>query len=120
MRPRIFHVLYFILSLGLASAAAQTPAPKSISKGVVNGSAISLPRPAYPAAAKAVNATGAVNVQVTIDEEGKIISARAVSGHPLLQGSAVAAARQAKFSPTVLSGQPVKVTGIIVYNFVEQ
>ena len=59
-------------------------------------------------------------VQVVIDENGNVISARAVSGHPLLQAVAVGAARQAKFSPTKLSGQPVKVTGIITYNFVAQ
>lgn len=118
MRPKVFHVLFFILSLGLASASAQTPAPKSVSKGVVNGNAVSLPKPAYPAAAKAVNASGTVSVQVTIDENGNVISAKAVSGHPLLQAAAVEAARQAKFRPTLLEGQPVKVTGIIVYNFV--
>jgi TonB family protein len=120
MRPKVFHVLFFILSLGLASAAAQTPAPKLISKGVVNGSAVSLPKPAYPAAAKAVNASGTVSVQVTIDENGNVISATATSGHPLLQAAAVEAARQAKFKPTLLEGQPVKVSGIIVYNFVSQ
>ena len=59
-----------------------------------------------------------MNVQVLIDEQGKVISASAVSGHPLLQAAAVAAARGAKFSPTVLSGQPVKVSGVITYNFV--
>ena len=91
--------------------------PKIISGGVVNGKAVSLPKPAYPAAAKAVRAQGAVNVQVTIDEEGNVISATAVSGHPLLRAAAVSAARQAKFSPTQLSGQSVKVTGVIVYNF---
>jgi hypothetical protein len=37
-----------------------------------------------------------------------------------LQAVAVAAARQARFSPTKLSGQPVKVTGVIQYNFVAQ
>jgi protein TonB len=57
-------------------------------------------------------------VQVTIDESGNVISASAVSGHPLLRASAVDAARASKFSPTMLSGQAVKVTGVIVYNFV--
>lgn len=61
-----------------------------------------------------------VTVQVLVDEGGNVVSARAVSGHPLLQQSAVSAARQAKFSPTMLSGQPVKVTGVITYNFVLQ
>lgn len=94
------------------------PIPKTISKGVINGSATSLPKPPYPAAAKAVRASGAVNVQVKIDERGNVVSASAVSGHPLLQQAAVSAARQAKFAPTLLSGQAVSVTGVIVYNFI--
>lgn len=92
--------------------------PKIISKGVLNGSAISLPKPPYPPAAKAVRAAGTVSVQVTVDEDGNVITARAAGGHPLLQQAAVEAARQAKFRPTLLSGTPVKVTGIITYNFV--
>ena len=92
--------------------------PKTISGGVLNGKAVSLPKPTYPAAARAVRASGAVQVQVLIDEEGRVVSASAAGGHPLLQAAAVAAARQARFSPTLLSGQPVKVSGIITYNFV--
>ena len=91
-----------------------------ISGGVLNGKATSLPRPAYPAIARAARASGTVTVQVTIDETGKVASARAVSGHPLLQQAAVQAAYGARFSPTLLSGQPVKVTGVITYNFVAQ
>ena len=98
------------------------PAPPRapISGGVLNGKAISLPKPPYPAIAKQAHASGTVVVQVTIDENGGVISAHAVSGHPLLQAVCVAAARQARFSPTKLSGQPVKVTGVITYNFVAQ
>lgn len=92
--------------------------PPTVSKGVVNSIAVSLPKPAYPAAAKAINASGAVQVQVTIDENGSVISAVATNGHPLLKAAAVSAAKQAKFTPTKLSDQPVKVTGVIVYNFV--
>ncbi|HEY0324100.1 MAG TPA: TonB family protein [Pyrinomonadaceae bacterium] len=94
------------------------PVPKApISGGVLNGRAISLPKPQYPAVAKAARQTGTVTVQVTIDENGSVISARAVGGPPLLQASAVQAAYGARFSPTKLSGQPVKVTGVITYNF---
>lgn len=93
--------------------------PKIISKGVVNGSAASLPKPPYPPAARVVRAAGTVSVRVTIDEDGNVISASAIDGHPLLQQAAVSAARQAKFRQTLLSGQPVKVSGIIVYNFTE-
>ena len=97
-----------------------TPPRAPISGGVLNGKAISLPKPAYPPIARAAHAAGTVVVQVTIDENGNVIAAHAVSGHPLLQGAAVGAARSAKFSPTKLSGQPVKVTGVIQYNFVAQ
>jgi TonB family protein len=93
------------------------PVPKTISGGVVNSKATNLVKPPYPAAARAVRAAGAVNVQVTIDESGNVISASATSGHPLLRAAAVQAARSSKFSPTLLSGQAVKVTGVIVYNF---
>lgn len=92
--------------------------PSQISGGVLNGKAISLPRPAYPPAARAVRASGPVTVQVLIDENGDVISASAVSGHPLLRAAAVEAARDAKFSPTMLSGELVKVSGVITYNFV--
>jgi len=59
-------------------------------------------------------------VQVVVDENGNVVSASAVSGHPLLRQSAEQSARQAKFSPTLLGGKPVKVSGIIVYNFVSE
>jgi protein TonB len=99
---------------------APTPPRAPISGGVLNGKAISLPKPAYPAIARTAHASGTVVVQVVIDENGSVISAHAVSGHPLLTAVAVAAARGARFSPTKLSGQPVKVTGVITYNFVAQ
>ena len=97
-----------------------TPRAAPISGGVLNGKAISLPKPAYPPIARAARAAGTVVVQVLIDENGSVVSASAVSGHPLLTAAAVGAARQARFSPTKLSGQPVKVTGVIQYNFVAQ
>jgi TonB family protein len=77
-----------------------------------------LPKPIYPPAARAVKAQGAVNVQVIIDEEGNVESANAVSGHPLLRNASEEAARNAKFTPTLLENIPVKVSGVIVYNFV--
>src|SRR5438132_10697414 len=101
------------------------PAPKPtphapISGGVMNGKAVHLVTPPYPAIARSAHASGSVQVQVLIDENGNVISAHAVSGHPLLQAAAVAAAHASKFTPTKLSGQPVKVNGVIIYNFVPQ
>src|SRR2546426_4587189 len=93
--------------------------PKIIRKsgGVLQGSATRRVEPAYPALAKAARVSGAVVVEVTIDEEGNVMSARAISGHPLLKDPAVAAARGWAFSPTQLQGIPVKVIGTITFNF---
>lgn len=91
-----------------------------ISTGVVNGKAINLVKPVYSSAARTMRVGGEVRVQVTIDEDGKVISANAVSGSPLLRDSAEAAAKSSKFTPTFLSNQKVKVTGIIIYNFAVQ
>ena len=93
---------------------------KMVSGGVLNGKAIVKPTPVYPPIAKAARAQGTVTVQILVDEEGYVISADAVSGHPLLQQSAVFAARQARFTPTRLEGQPVKVSGVVTYNYVLQ
>lgn len=101
----------------MMAAKAET-GPNTVSGGVLNGKAKSMPAPEYPPAAKAVSASGAVSVQITIDEEGKVVSATAVSGHPLLRSAAQTAALEAKFSPTFLAGNPVKVSGVLTYNFV--
>lgn len=97
--------------------SAATAAGGAVPGGQLNEKAISLPRPAYPQVAKAARASGAVVVDVVVDETGKVVSANAVSGHPLLRQSAVQAAYQARFRPTMLSGTPVKVSGTITYNF---
>ncbi|HEX5707190.1 MAG TPA: TonB family protein [Pyrinomonadaceae bacterium] len=100
-----------------------TPPPKPktvVSGGVLNGKAISKPAPSYPAIAKQARASGSVTVQITVDEGGRVISANAVSGHPLLQQAAVSAVRNWRFTPTLLSGQPVKVTGQVIVTFTLQ
>jgi TonB family protein len=107
------------------NAKPEDPAPPTtepgkhppISGGVLNGKALSLPKPDYPAEAKAAGTEGVVVIQVTIDELGNVAEARAVSGPRILQEPAVNAALQAKFSPTRLNGEPVKVTGVLVFNF---
>jgi len=96
------------------------PVPKVISKGVITGEALSLPRPAYPPLAKQMHVQGVVSVQVLIDETGRVISAKAVNGNPALLHAAQRAALEARFRPTRLSDQPVKVSGVITYNFVLQ
>lgn len=88
--------------------------------GVLNGRAVSKPAPGYPGAAKSAGVSGAVVVHILVDETGKVIEADAYCGHPLLAKEAVEAALKARFTPTTLSGVPVKVSGVITYNFVLQ
>lgn len=110
-----------LLSTSQAKTGCQNQAepPKIVRKsgGVLQGSATRRVTPAYPPLAKAARVSGAVVVEVTVDEEGNVMSARAVSGHPLLKDASVAAARGWKFKPTTLGGEPVKVIGTITFNF---
>jgi TonB family protein len=100
-------------------AARRMPKPllKPISGGVLNGKALVLPKPDYPQAARSARASGVVTVEVVINEAGKVIAAKATSGPTLLRQAAMQAAQGARFSPTLLSGQPVKISGEINYNF---
>lgn len=91
-----------------------------VSGGVLNGRAVSKPAPEYPPEAKAARAQGTVVLQITVDEEGRVIEAKPLSGHRLLQSTSARAAMRARFEPTVVEGKPVKITGTITYNFVIQ
>jgi protein TonB len=101
---------------------APTPAPVvpkilKVSR-VLNSQAVSLPPPNYPTIARNIRVQGTVIVQVLIDEKGNVVTAKATSGHPLLIPEAQKAALRARFSPTMLGDNPVKVQGVITYNFV--
>ncbi|HEX7315347.1 MAG TPA: TonB family protein [Pyrinomonadaceae bacterium] len=103
-----------------AAPPARSGPLKPISGGVLNGKAMSLPPPQYPELARRTGASGMVEVEVVIDTTGKVISARAVSGPGVLRQAAEMAAKLARFNPTLLSGQPMKVSGVITYNFTLQ
>jgi protein TonB len=92
--------------------------PVLLTSQIIASKTLSKPAPPYPIVAKQAHIQGPVAVQIVIDEQGRVISARATSGNPLLQSAAVQAAYQARFTPTTLNGQAVKVTGSITYNFV--
>lgn len=103
-------------------ATPPPPVPDKVRlpSSVITSKIITKPAPAYPVIAKQVGVQGAVTVEILIDEQGRVISAQATSGHPLLRAAAQQSAYQARFSPTTVSGQPVKVSGVITYNFVLQ
>ena len=85
---------------------------------VLNSEALDLPLPIYPQLARQIRLSGRVTVQVLIDESGKVISAKAVTGHAVFIDEAERAAMRARFSPTKINDQPVKIQGVITYNFV--
>ncbi len=96
------------------------PQTQRLPSTVLVSKAISLPQPPYPPIARQIRAQGPVSVQILVDEQGKVISAQAMSGNPTLLSAAKEAAMRARFTPTVLNGTPVKVQGTIIYNFVLQ
>lgn len=100
------------------SGDTNSPPRAPLTGGVLNGKALKLAKPSYPKAARETGASGPVQVRVVIDETGKVIYAKAISGHPDLWKVSEDAASQSEFSPTKLAGQPVKVTGVIQYNFI--
>jgi TonB family protein len=101
-----------------ASAPEKDETVPTVQGGVLNSRAAALPRPDYPQSARDANVVGTVTVQVTVNEEGRVIDATAVNGDPMLHDAAIAAARKAKFPPTTLAGRPVRVIGVINYDFV--
>jgi TonB family protein len=111
-----------ILALTISIAQAQTPQESkprrlTVSGGVLQGTAIKQVTPPYPPIARAARAAGKVEVQVTISEKGKVIEAIVISGHPLLRDASLNAAKQWVFKPTELDSVPVKVQGILSFNF---
>jgi protein TonB len=91
--------------------------PNLISPSVIEGKAVSKPQPAYPWLARTLEISGDVAVDVVVDESGNVTAAKPTSGPFLLRRAAVDAAYKARFTPTLLSGQPVKVKGLITYRF---
>jgi periplasmic protein TonB len=93
------------------------PTTKRVTSEVLSSKLITAPQPIYPAIAKQARVQGAVNIQILVDEQGKVISAQVTSGSPMLSSAAREAAMRARFTPTTLNGVPVKIQGVITYNF---
>lgn len=115
MKKLLFFSTLIFLTNFTVFTQTPTTTPKTINSGVVNGKATDLPKPIYPESARSQKISGKVEVRVTIDEQGNVISAKAISGPEELREPSEKAALESKFSPTRLEGEPVKVTVIIIY-----
>jgi len=124
--PQLYYAKTPAIFASPEMAAVQTveapPPPKPappirVSKGVITGEAVTRSQPVYPPIARQVNASGEVVVSITIDENGKVIEAKATKGHPLLRSAAEEAARKWIFRPTLLDGKPVRQTGALTFVF---
>ena len=91
--------------------------PLRVISQILQGKAIERVVPSYPELGKKIRLQGDVSVEVIVSPDGRVESARAVSGHPMLASAAVDAARRWRFGPTLLNGVPVRVTGVIVFVF---
>ena len=86
----------------------------------MNDKAVEMPKAVYPEEARKSHAAGQVQVQILVDETGKVVSAVATFGPEVLREAATKAALRAKFAPKIVDGTPVKVTGILTYDFTPQ
>ncbi len=100
-----------------ASISEPPAASQTVALGQLKSFAVKLETPVYPLNAKQFKIDGAVTVQITLDEEGKVLSAKASDGHSLLRAASEEAARKSKFKPARVGNQAVKATGFIIYNF---
>ena len=114
-RPRMNIPEFEVFNGGTAS-----PGSNIVYGGLLQNKAVRKPAPHYPLPAKAEGVSGAVRVKAVVDEQGNVVKAFAVSGHLLLRPAAASAACRSQFSPTLISGRPVRVLGEITYNFVLQ
>ena len=114
---QIHRLLISALILFALSVVLFAQTGSAISAGTLTSRAVMMPKPVVPPAARALGASGTVNVQVTIDEIGKVITAAAISGHPLLRKAAEEAAMQAEFKPFMRRGKAVRAVGVLSYDF---
>ncbi|MGH9603738.1 MAG: energy transducer TonB [Terriglobales bacterium] len=110
-------VLGGIISSTPVAVPRIAPSRVRVSQGVVQGNAISQPKPLYPQMARMARVQGSVVLQAVISKNGNIENLRVVSGHPMLTQSALDAVRQWRYRPYLLNGEPVEVETQITVNF---
>jgi len=109
--------IIFVL-VGLIPAFGQVQSDKSSSsvpeEPLLNAKALKFIPPKYPTEARRISAEGEVKVRIIINQLGKVISAKAISGPLTLRKASEDAALQAEFDPAWVQ---VETSGVLVYRF---
>lgn len=101
-----------------AAEAARNAPPEFVNMGTItSANAVKMVTPVYSPVAARTQIEGRVTVEVEIDVEGNVTSAKATSGHQMLRTSAEEAAKRSKFHPALFNNKPIKGKGVITYNF---
>lgn len=98
------------------TAPAVTPEFLNLGNLALN-EATKMVTPVYSTVAQRSQVEGRVVVEVELDAEGNVVSAKAISGHQMLRNAAEDAAAKSKFKPALFDGKPIKAKGTITYNF---
>jgi periplasmic protein TonB len=107
-----------IVLLGLfAGIAAAQGAPKKITQSEAMSAVVTKVQPEYPALAKQLKISGAVELDVTIAESGAVETVTPISGNPVLTKPAADALKRWKFKPFSQDGSPVKAQAAIKISF---
>jgi protein TonB len=99
----------------------KAPAPKQplkMSSGVMEAALIRQVQPEYPRTARNIHLGGDVVLHAIIGSDGSVRELQVMSGNPILAQAALAAVRQWRYRPTMLSGEPVEVDTTITVHFV--
>ena len=106
------------LAIGAVCASPALAAPLDQSAPVRVGGAIRAPQkikdvpPVYPQIAQEQRVEGVVILELLVDPQGIVSSARVVRSVPMLDEAALEAVLQWEYTPTMLNGQPVS----LLYN----
>lgn len=92
---------------------------QQVSDEIIDGNILTKVEPVYPPIARLLRAVGVVKVQITISETGRVIEAKAISGHNALRQAAVEAAYKWTFRPTTVGGDPIQVQGTLTFTFTQ-
>jgi TonB family protein len=97
---------------------AQKADENVVDLGELVGRATNLVKPEYTAEAKQAGVTGVVRLQLTLDEQGRVVITKTIMSLPNgLTENSIAAAKNSTFAPASVNGKPARAVGTITYSF---